>query len=66
MFFMKYITDTIIEQHVLLKKGKRALQIIVVLLVCGYCVNYSFDVMGRLRPSAKDIGEFLKQQRTED
>ncbi|HOW35842.1 MAG TPA: hypothetical protein PL155_05450 [Candidatus Omnitrophota bacterium] len=64
-FFLAFIFHLFLERSKILKKWEKPLSISLILLICIYCIRYSFDVMGSSRPYAEDVVKFLTFQKSE-
>lgn len=63
-FLLCFLTRSLLQSDVL-KKFEKLVCGGLVILICLYCVKYSFDVMGHGRPKAKEIVAFLSGQTSE-
>ena len=63
-FLIGFLLRTFLQQT-FLKKFEKWITLGLVLLICAYCLHYSFNNMGNSRPQAKDIIAFLTGKETE-
>ena len=65
-FLLLFLLRSVFGQNLWLQRSQNIAGRVFVVLVCGFCVSYSFNVMGASRPSAKEIIAFVSNQVSEE